>query len=120
LKKNEMKNILLLLTSISFLIGCAPEKTMNRKINGTWNLISISNKTLPDSLWETVDFSPEGRNGKITFHIETKKKRKNQTKIGRLAPVTAVLGHDLSYRRITRHLLLTARENLPDDYLLGH
>jgi hypothetical protein len=69
-----MKNILLLLTSIYFLIGCAPEKTMNRKINGTWNLISISNKTLPDSLRETVDFSPEGRNGKITFHIETKKK----------------------------------------------
>lgn len=47
---------------------------MNRKLNGTWKLISISNKTLPDSLRETVDFSPEGRNGKIAFHIETKSK----------------------------------------------
>jgi hypothetical protein len=70
----EMKKLLLLLTIISFLIGCVPEKTMNRKLNGTWKLISISNKTLPDSLRETVDFSPEGRNGKIAFHIETKSK----------------------------------------------
>ena len=69
-----MKKLLLQLTIIFLLIGCAPEKTMNRKINGTWNLISISNKTLPDSLRETVDFSPEGRNGKIAFHIETKSK----------------------------------------------
>ncbi len=56
------------------LFSCAPEKTMNRKINGTWNLITFKGETLPDSLIETVTFKPEGRNGKVTFHIETKNK----------------------------------------------
>jgi hypothetical protein len=47
---------------------------MNRKLNGTWKLISFKNEMLNDSLKETVLFSPEGRNGKIAFHIETKTK----------------------------------------------
>ena len=69
-----MKNILVLVTIISFIFSCAPEKTMNRKLNGTWKLISFKNEMLNDSLKETVLFSPEGRNGKIAFHIETKTK----------------------------------------------
>jgi len=77
LKKNEMKKLLLQLTIIFFLIGCAPEKTMNRKINGTWILITISGKSLPDSLKETVKFSPEGRNGK------NKLPHRNQLQINR-------------------------------------
>ena len=69
-----MKKQLLLLTIISFLIGCVPEKTMNRKLNGTWKLISINDKSLSENLQETVNFTPEGRNGKLVFHIETKSK----------------------------------------------
>lgn len=69
-----MKNILILVTIISFIFSCAPEKTMNRKINGSWKLITFKGEALPDSLIETVTFNPEGRNGKIAFHIKTKNK----------------------------------------------
>jgi hypothetical protein len=69
-----MKKIIIPIISMLLLFSCAPEKTMNRKINGTWNLITFKGETLPDSLIETVTFKPEGRNGKVTFHIETKNK----------------------------------------------
>ena len=73
-KRNYMKNFILLFAIATYFISCAPEKTMNRKINGNWKLISINSEILPDSLIETVRFTPEGRNGKIAFHIETNNK----------------------------------------------
>ena len=65
-----MRYSIILIVFLIVLISCAPEKTMNRKLNGTWDLISISGKALPDSLNETLQFTPEGRNGKLNFHIE--------------------------------------------------
>jgi hypothetical protein len=53
----------------SLLFSCAPEKTMNRKIDGTWNLVNINGSALPSNFSEKVTFKPEGRNGTITFQI---------------------------------------------------
>jgi hypothetical protein len=65
-----MKSLLFLLAITPFLLDCAPEKTMNRKLDGTWDLITINGETISDSIKETLQFSPEGRNGKLNFHIE--------------------------------------------------
>ena len=69
-----MKQLILIVYLSLTLFSCAPEKKMNKKINGNWNLISINNEILPASFRETVTFSPEGRNGKIAFHIENNNK----------------------------------------------
>jgi hypothetical protein len=61
---------ILCLSVLSILFACAPEKTMNRKIDGSWNLVSINGSNLPANFTEKVTFTPEGRNGKIEFHIE--------------------------------------------------
>jgi len=74
-----MRYLILSITFLFILIACAPEKTMNRKLNGTWNLISISGQSLPDSLKETLQFKPEGRNGKINFHLETNSTMKDSS-----------------------------------------
>lgn len=65
-----MKSLIFLLAITPFLLSCAPEKTMNRKLDGTWNVITINGETISDSIKETIQFSPEGRNGKLNFHIE--------------------------------------------------
>lgn len=63
-----MKNFFFFLSSLSLLFSCAPEKTMNRKIDGTWTLISVNNLSPIEA--EKVTFEPEGRNGTITYQKE--------------------------------------------------
>jgi hypothetical protein len=74
-----MKNLILLLSILLTIISCAPEKTMNRKIDGTWNLISINGNALKTNFTETVTFTPEGRNGKIVFHLDNNGSKKDSS-----------------------------------------
>jgi hypothetical protein len=63
-----MKTSILLFCFI-ILFACAPEKTMNRKISGTWSLVSINGIHTDSSSFDKVTFKPEGRNGTISYHV---------------------------------------------------
>ena len=62
-----MKKLILLFPLMAMLFSCAPEITINRKIDGTWNLVSINGQTLPNNQSQKVTFKPDRRNGQVTY-----------------------------------------------------
>lgn len=61
-----MKYIYLL--TLLFIVGaCSPEKMINRKLDGEWNLISINSENLPSNYTKTIQFSKKGKGGDIVY-----------------------------------------------------
>ncbi len=63
-----MKVIVFMTLIVSVLFtACAPEKIMNNKIDGTWNLISINGKNLGADTVQQLTFIPSGRGGEVNY-----------------------------------------------------
>ncbi len=48
-------------------VGCRPEKTLNKKLNGEWKLSTINGEALPANYSEKLLFAKEGVEGDITI-----------------------------------------------------
>ncbi len=55
-----------------FLFGsCSPEKMVNRKLDGEWNLVSINSENLPANYSKSIQFSKDSKGGTIVYTIVT-------------------------------------------------
>ncbi len=78
---NQMKIVLCMLLMMSVLLtACAPEKIMNNKIDGTWNLVSINGKSLGTDTTQQLTFIPSGRGGEVNQLIT--ESGKTTTRVG--------------------------------------
>lgn len=49
------------------LISCRPEKTLNKKLDGEWTLVTIDEQALPTNYSQKMLFSKDGVDGNITI-----------------------------------------------------
>lgn len=59
-----MKNLIIVLITL-LCLGCSPEKMVNKKLEGEWNLTSVNNEALTNGYSKTLLFTPKGKGGDI-------------------------------------------------------
>jgi len=81
-----MKIVLCMSLIMSLLLtACAPEKIMNNKIDGTWNLVSINGKRLGTDTTQQLSFIPSARGGEVSKVIT--ESGKATTRVGTYAVI---------------------------------